>query len=150
MLLKAMSTLALLAIGAGFTGCSTTVNFYPVEGPMASLKPLPVIVATADGITGNTGNIILSMPGGERCTGKWSSIAPQFAAVSSGTLFSRYGAVAGFGTTSGNVPGINKGQAFLTCSGGTTIEAEFFTGSGTANGYGIARDSNANVYKMLF
>ncbi len=38
----------------------------------------------------------------------------------------------------------------MTCSRGTTIEAEFFTGSGTANGYGIARDSNANIYKMLF
>lgn len=30
------------------------------------------------------------------------------------------------------------------------MQAEFFTGSGTANGYGIAKDSRGNVYKMLF
>ena len=30
------------------------------------------------------------------------------------------------------------------------MEAEFFTGSGTANGYGVARDSNSNVCKMIF
>jgi hypothetical protein len=117
---------------------------------MASLKPLPVIVATVDGITGNTGGIILSMPGGESCTGKWSSVAPRYAGVTTGSLFSRYGAVAGFAVTSGILPGVNRGQAFLTCAAGTTIKAEFFTGSRTANGYGVARDSNANVYKMLF
>lgn len=138
------------ALAALLGGCSTSVNFYPVEGPMASQKPLPVIVATADGIAGNTGNMNLTMPNGERCNGKWSSIAPQFTASSNASLFSRYGSVAGFATTSGNVPGVNKGQAFLACTGGTTIEAEFFTGSGTANGYGVARDSNSNIYKMLF
>jgi hypothetical protein len=31
-------------------GCSTSVNLYPVQGPLASQKPLPVIVGTADGI----------------------------------------------------------------------------------------------------
>ena len=132
------------------SGCSTSVNFYPIEGPIASQRPLPVIVATADGITGNTGNLNLTMPNGERCGGKWSSVAPQFASSTSASLFSRYGTAAGFASSSAIVPGVNKGQAFLTCTEGTTIEAEFFTGSGTANGYGVARDSNSNVYKMLF
>jgi hypothetical protein len=139
-----------IVTGVTLSACSTQVNFYPVEGPLAAQKPLPSIVATADGITGNTGNIDLTLPGGERCAGKWSSVAPQFAAVSSGSLFSRYGQTAGFAVTTGPVPGVNKGQAFLSCNQGTTIEAEFFTGSGTANGYGVARDSKANVYKLIF
>jgi hypothetical protein len=29
-------------------------------------------------------------------------------------------------------------------------EAEFLTGSGTTNGYGVAVDSDGNVYKLLF
>ena len=131
-------------------GCSTSVNFYPVQGSLASQKPLPVITGTADGITGNTGTISLVLPNGEHCTGKWSSVAPQFASVTNTTLIGRYGSVAGLSVSTGPAPGVNKGQAFLTCTQGTTMEAEFFTGSGTANGYGVARDSNSNVYKMIF
>ena len=126
--------------------CSTTVNLYPVQGPLASQRPLPVIAATADGILGNTGNLTMTMPNGEVCSGKWSSVAPQYAG--SVSLFGQYGTAAGFAT--GIQPGVNKGQAFLSCTLGTTVEAEFYTGSGTASGYGIAKDSKSNVYKMLF
>lgn len=135
------------ALGMTVAGCSTTANLYPVQGPLSKQVPLPVIVATADGITGNTGNLSLVLPNGESCSGKWSSVAPTTGGV--GTLFTQYGGVAGF-TFSGIQPGVNKGQAFMTCTKGTTIEAEFYTGSGTANGYGVAKDSNQNVYKMLF
>jgi hypothetical protein len=92
----------------------------------------------------------MRLPSGESCNGKWSSVAPQFSAIGSTSLFGQYGSVGGFSTVAGIVPGVNKGQAFLTCSQGTTIEAEFYTGSGTANGYGVARDSNSNIYKMIF
>lgn len=129
------------------SGCSTTVNLYPVQGPLASRVPLPTLIATADGITGNTGNLSLKTVDGEDCSGKWSSVAPMTAG--SGTLFGQFGSLVGF-TYAGILPGVNKGYAFMTCSRGTTIEAEFYTGSGTANGYGIARDSHKNVYKMLF
>lgn len=141
-----MKLACLFAVGIILGGCSTTANLYPVQGPMSERRPLPVIVATADGITGNTGNLTLTMPDGESCSGKWSSVAPTMSGVG---LFSQYGATAGF-VISGIQPGVNKGQAFMTCSNGTSVDAEFFTGSGTANGYGVARDSNKNVYKMLF
>jgi hypothetical protein len=86
---------AVLVLLSGLVaGCSTTANLYPVQGPLASQKPLPVIVATADGITGNTGNLSLRMPDGEECSGKWSSVAPKMAGE--GTLFSRYGTTVGF------------------------------------------------------
>lgn len=132
-------------------GCSADVALYPIEGPLAQRTPLPVVHATAAGITGNSGEISLVTPDGETCNGRWSSAAPQFAAVTSGYLVGTYGGRAGFSaTTIGNVPGVNRGEAFIACSGGTTMQAEFFTGSGTANGYGIAKDSRGNVYKMLF
>ena len=136
----------LAAIAVGIAGCSTTANLYPVEGPLATQRPLPVVVATVDGITENTGGISMTMPNGEACTGKWSSAAPQYAGAVS--LLTQYGAVTGFAT--GIKPGVNRGEAFVTCVQGTTLQAEFYTGSGTANGYGVAKDSKGNVYKMIF
>ena len=137
----------LLLILSAISGCSAKVSLFPVSGPLSDEKPLPVLTATAEGITGNTGPISLNTPRGDTCVGRWSSVAPTY--VASGTLFGQYGGMAGF-SVSGIQPGVNKGQAFLTCATGTTFEAEFFTGSGTANGYGVAKDSNGNVYKMLF
>lgn len=146
------SRLSAILMASLMTGCvSHSVDFYPVQGPLAQQVPLPIIKAKAVGVEGNSGPITLTLPGGESCSGRWSSVAPKFAAVSSGSLFSLYGgALFGSSVTTGIMPGTNKGQAFLTCSRGTTIESEFVTGSGTANGYGISRDSAGNVYKMLF
>jgi hypothetical protein len=132
------------------SGCSQPVTLYPVQGPLSKQQPLPTIAAQADGILGNTGDLSLTLPDGEACRGKWSSAAPQQVSVSTGSLFSMYGSAAGYGVTAGNVPGVNRGEAFLTCDRSTTIQAEFFTGSGTANGYGVAKDSRGNIYKMIF
>lgn len=134
----------------GLSACSTTANLYPVEGPLSRENPVPTVVVKVDGITSNTGGFNLLMPDGAICTGRWSSVAPQYAATTTTSLFSRYGTVTGYGTTVGIVPGVNKGQAFATCSDNTRLEVEFYTGSGTANGYGIAKDTNGNVYKMIF
>ncbi|MCD9146230.1 hypothetical protein [Pseudophaeobacter flagellatus] len=134
----------------GLAACSTTANLYPISGPLTEENPIPTLIATVDGITGNTGNFNFTMPNGSACSGKWSSVAPQFASVTTGTLFAEYGSVAGYSTTVGNLPGVNRGQAFSTCSDNTRFDIEFFTGSGTANGYGIAKDTRGNVYKMLF
>jgi hypothetical protein len=133
-------------------GCSASqvVTFYPVKGPLSAQTPLPVAKAAAEGITGNTGPLTMVLASGETCSGQWSSAAPQQMQVSTGNLFSTYGALAGYSMTAGNVPGVNRGEAFMSCDRGTKIEAEFFTGSGTANGYGVAKDSAGNVYKMLF
>lgn len=133
--------------GSVLAGCSTTANLYPVEGPLSKIVPLPVVVAKVDGITGNTGDFNLQLPTGESCSGKWSSAAPT--QQISGTLIGQYGHIINF-VASGPKPGVNRGEAFASCSKGTTIQAEFYTGSGTANGYGIARDSQSNIYKMIF
>lgn len=145
---KVIFLLAALAL----TGCaaSVPVKMYPTEGPLAKQTPVPVIVATASGITSNSGPVSFTLPNGAECEGTWSSVAPQFASSSWGTVFNGYGAAAGLGTTAGIVPGVNKGQLYAVCGDNTRIDGEFLTGSGTANGYGVAKDTNGNVYKLLF
>lgn len=149
---KAILLICGLVCGFALSGCmSQDIALYPIEGPLSQQTPLPVVKAVAKGVESNTGQLLMTLPNGEKCQGKWSSVAPQYTSVSSGSLFSAYGgAVFGSGVTSGNLPGVNKGHAFVTCNRGTTVQSEFFTGSGTANGYGISKDSNGNVYKMLF
>jgi hypothetical protein len=131
-------------------GCSTTVSLFPVEGPLSQENPVPTLQATADGIMGNTGNISLTMPNGESCTGKWSSAAGAGISVGTGSLIGTYGSVYGVGTSVSTGTGQNPGRAFLTCSKGRTIQMEFVTGAGTANGFGIAKDNKGNIYKVLF
>lgn len=148
MLIKYLSFVAAALLSA----CSTSVHLYPVEGPLTKSAPGKTIVATADGITGNTGNFKFVSAEGATCQGRWSSVAPQFAATSNTSLMNRYGSAVGYSNSVivGAVPGVNKGQAFTVCSDGTRFDIEFYTGSGTANGYGIAKDTKGNIYKMIF
>ena len=147
-----------LLITAVLCGCSTTATLFPVDGPMTKLSPLPVLTATVDGITGNTGDISLVMPDGEACKGRWSSIAPMAyghstaSATGSATsgMASAWATVYGSGFSMANVPGVNKGEAVLVGDRGTVIQVEFYTGSGTANGTGVAKDNKGNTWKVLF
>lgn len=132
-------------------GCATTTNanFYPVQGPLSKQNPTPII-AQVDGIARNTGNISLTLPDGEKCTGRWSSAAGVVSGYSTVNLFSKYGYVFGSGSSVSNVPGVNRGEAVIMGNKGTVMEVEFYTGSGTANGWGIAKDNRDNIYKVIF
>ena len=132
------------------SGCSTTASLFPVEGPLSKQIPVPTIKATVNGIMGNTGDISLTMPDGENCIGKWSSAAGAGVSVGTGNLIGTYGSAYGIGTSVSTGTGQNPGQAFLTCSEGRTIQIEFITGAGTANGFGIAKDNKVNIYLILF
>jgi hypothetical protein len=129
---------------------STTASMYPVQGPLSNEGKVTPIVAKVGGITGGTGPFELQMPNGSVCKGKWASVAPTYAETSHVSLLTRYGTFVGTGTSSGIVPGANKGQAYAVCDDGNAINAEFVTGSGTANGYGVAEDKQGNVFKLLF
>ena len=41
-------------------------------------------------------------------------------------------------------------EAMLVGDRGTVIQVEFYTGSGTANGTGVAKDNKGHVFKVLF
>jgi hypothetical protein len=156
--MKLSKVLASASFAVLLAACSTTATLYPVDGPLSKQRPLPVLTATVDGIMGNTGGISMTLPDGERCTGKWSSIAPMSVGFStasaSGTatngMTSVWTTVYGSGFSVRNLPGVNKGEAMLVGDRGTVIQVEFYTGSGTANGSGVAQDNKGNIYKVLF
>ena len=142
------------------TGCSIaiTAKLYPVKGPYSGQRPIPILKARVCDVQKNSGDVTMTLPDGEICSGSWSSLAPQQvsttsviggARMSSG-IQTAYTTVYGTGFTVSNVPGVNKGTAYLVGDKGTTVEVEFFTGSGTASGNGVAIDSKGNVYKVIF
>lgn len=133
------------------TGCaSATVSMFPTDGPLKLVKPSPVLQATAENITSNSGPFRVTYPDGDQCEGRWASIAPQMVAIGWGGLFGKYGSLAGVSATAVNKPGINRGEAMANCSSGNQVQIEFFTGSGTANGIGVAKDELGSVFKLIF
>lgn len=135
---------------AFFSGCSTTATMIPVEGPLSESTPPPVLEVHVAGITGNNGSLDLVMPDGESCSGRWSSAAGAGITVGSASLLSTYGSTYATGYSVSTGTGQNPGQAILVCDRGRTIQVEFVTGAGTAHGFGIGRDNEGNVYKLIF
>jgi hypothetical protein len=156
--MKLYKVLGVVISATLLAACSTTATLYPIDGPLSKQQPLPILTATVDGIMGNTGGISMTLPDGERCTGKWSSIAPMSVGVSTASasgsainsMTSVWTTVYGSGFSLSNLPGVNKGEAMLVGDRGTVIQVEFYTGSGTANGSGVAKDNKGNIYKILF
>ncbi len=158
--MKYILPLLLAVFAALSTGCSlsVTAKLYPVKGPYSDQKPIPVLRAHVKDVQRNSGDVTLTLPDGEICSGSWSSLAPQQVSMTSMSgrgqitsgIQSAYATVYGTGFTVSNIPGINRGTAFLVGDRGTTIEVEFFTGSGTASGNGVAIDSKGNIYKVIF
>jgi len=131
-------------------GCTSTASLFPVKGPLSKQTPVPTIQATVNGITGNSGEITLAMPDGESCFGKWSSAAGAGIGAGTGSLISKYGPVYGVGASVNTGTRQNPDLAFLSCDQGRTIQIEFVRGTGTASGFGIAKDNKGNIYRVLF
>lgn len=147
-----MNALKVTAIVASLvlSACSTTARLYPVEGPLSQQVPLPVLNAKVNGITSNNGSLSLTRSDGTVCSGEWSSAAGVQTTFGAGSLFNQYGAIYGSGYTVTRGGGQNPGRAVAMCPDGTRFDIEFVTGGGTANGFGFARDTAGNVYRVLF
>lgn len=134
-----------------FPGCSSSTAFlFPLEGPLSEESPVPSIQAAVNGTQGNTGDIELTMPNGENCSGEWSYDEGDDATLESGGLLETYGSVYGTSTSVDTGQDRYPGQAFLDCDQGRTIEVEFVTGGGTGSEIGFARDDQGNIYRVLF
>ena len=131
-------------------GCSTTVSLFPMDGPLRNERPAPVLIATVGNITSSSGPFGLVYPNGDICEGRWASLAPQMVSTTWGEIFTKYGKQVGVSSTSVNVPGVNRGEAMAICRSGNRIQVEFYTGSGTASGVGVAKDDQGNVFKLIF
>lgn len=130
--------------------CSITATMIPVEGPLSQTKPIPLIRVRVDGVQSNSGDISFMMPGQDKCEGRWASAAGAGITLFSESLISQYGTayLTGYSQSTGHVR--NPGQALATCAKGRSFQLEFVTGAGTAHGFGIGKDSEANVYKFVF
>jgi hypothetical protein len=105
------------------SACVKTATFYPIEGPMSAVRPVPELKARATGILGTKGDLTLVLPDGEVCTGRW-----------------------GVASAGDNV---RRGHAVLYGNAGTIIEVEFNAGT-NAEGTGTARDNKGNIYRVIF
>ncbi|MEL6544373.1 MAG: hypothetical protein AAFQ82_07090 [Myxococcota bacterium] len=140
-----MRTLSCIAAFLTSVACSTTIPLTPVDGPLAKKRPRPTIAATVHGIDSNQGEIELTLPPENVCKGRWISYAggPRV----NGLILTQ-GQIAGVSIAPG--PAYNRGEAFLTCATGGTLELEFVTRAGTAHGSGVAADSYGNIYRTIF
>ena len=149
--MRCLLIFAVIVCATIMTGCSLTAMIVPVEGPLSLLNPVPTFNIKAEGIGHGGGKLILSNFSGAVCNGRWAvaSHGPMIG-VSNANLISQYGAtyLSGFSVASDS--SISHGQGILTCQDGRTIQAEF-TASGNSNhGFGIAKDNQQNVFKLLF
>ncbi len=148
--MRGLKIVYLLLLTLALSGCALTATMVPVEGPLSQQRPAPVIQVKADGIMGNSGNIVFAMPGGETCKGRWSSAAGAEVTVGAASLISQYGStvLSGYSVSTGR--GQNPGQAIATCPQGRTVQLEFVTGAGTAHGFGVGKDNEGNLYRFVF
>jgi len=140
----------ILALLPLLAGCSTSISMFPAQGPLRNDTPNPVLIASADGITSNSGRFTVTYPNGDECVGRWASLAPQMVSTGWGSLFTKHGSITGVSFSTTNMPGINRGEAMAVCKSGNRLQVEFYTGSGTASGLGVASDDNGNVFKLIF
>jgi len=132
-------------IAASF-GCSLKATLVPVEGPLSQVRPIQTIEAKATGLLGNSGGLTWTMPAGAICKGRWSVVENSQIAVAAGSLMSQYGGayLTGYSVASG---GQNHGAGLATCADGRVFQIEFVS---SGHGYGIAKDSENNIYRFVF
>ena len=143
--LVALSCLLLAACGS-----SNEMRLYPTAGPLAAQTPPPVIKATASNADGASGELSFRIPGGPRCKGTWSTVAPRVTSRERGISLSIRDLGGRMGRTNENVAGVNNGEIYAVCRDGTIVQGTFVVGSGTTSGNGTATDSMGNAYKLLF
>jgi hypothetical protein len=131
-----------------FASCSLTATVMPVSGPNAAhTAPL---TAKFTYIGSGHGKAEITMPWGEVCKGTYSTVVggsyhPGFDAESKPSV------VAVSSSSSAGIYGIQTGRALLFGNQGTHIEVEYTTsGANPRHGFGSAKDSRGNIYKVIW
>ena len=144
-------------------GCTRTVRFYPVQGPLAAQTPPPVQVAKLTGAF-RSGNISVTLNDGEVCKGRWTMVprphttqAANTASAPPTPLLSVWDTVYGQGFYVSHVLGARLyARAVLTGDRGTTLNVEMYRPEsgrerdGLDAIKGVARDNKDNIYKLVF
>ena len=148
--MKLPRLVVLVVLVGGASACSLTATLIPVEGPLSTIRPVPVIQARVDGLMSMSGNVTFKLPDGDPCKGRWASTGGGGnVSFTSGSLISQYGSayLSGYSVSSGS--GQVPGQALVVCEKGNVFQVEFVT-AGSAHGFGIAKDREENIYRFVF
>ena len=145
-------------------GCSRTARLYPVQGPLSTQTPLPVLVAKVTGAF-SPGSISVVLSDGEICKGRWTRVPPvqvpkgantANAPVTNG-MSSVWDTVYGSGFYVSHVLGARfYAQAVASGNQGTVLNAEMYRPVGEHENNpvsaikGVARDNKDNIYKLVF
>jgi len=148
--LRSLAVLSLLGLAACGGGGSTTMQLYPLQGPVAAADPTLVIEAKVKNAEGTSGPLSFRLPGKVKCEGTWSSLTPRTVSNSAGLSLTWRKTGGEVGASKATVAGVNTGEIYAVCADGTRVQGTFVVGSGTASGSGNATDTNGNVYKLLF
>lgn len=130
--------------------CSMVASLVPVEGPLSLLRPVPIYKIKAGGTMSGGGKLSVIMDK-ETCEGRWATASDGPAVTfAAGNLISQYGSayLSGYSVSQGG--GKSPGQGAMTCADGRVIQAEFLSSGSTGHGFGIAKDNQGNVYKLIF
>lgn|GEM_PF-813018 len=159
---KIFTRLVLLFTVALLSGCYGYTRFYPVQGPLATQTPVPVLTAKlglpakfffAPALRTYSGNISLALPDGEICKGRWDEVTTPPV----NPLQSEWDSIYGKGFYLSHVLGTHQyAQATLRGTRGTVITVQMYAPeteeepgkveSGPLRG--VAKDNQGNLYKV--
>lgn len=146
------SILILTAVGL-MSGCSATFHLYPVQGTPPVSAPLPVLTAELRGPGIGRGTLVITLPGGETCTGPWAHVLPGAAASGPGEeadLSTEWDRVYGPGYYVANVLGAHyRGRGVVKGGQGMIFHLEFYRNEVERSPtLGVATDGQGNLYKV--
>ena len=139
-------------------GCSRTYRFYPVQGPLSTKTPSPVLVAKMTGAI-SSGSISVVLSDGEVCTGRWAEVpriqvpkGANTAIAPADNLSSVWDTVYGSGYYVSHVLGARSARGVISGNHGTVLNVELYAtpeGEHTFVIKGVAKDNKDNIYKVV-
>ncbi len=152
--MKSITTvLVILSISFVLEGCASTIHH---QARLYDLETGNVILVNSQ-ITGNRAITEAVLPNGAHCKGESVSGGEGFTSSgythSSADLFSSWGKIYGYGSTSYSsttVPLSQRGVGVAVCDDGTTMECEYIAMSTAVQGHGICRDNKGKYYRLMF
>ena len=133
-----MKKALLVCATALMSGCATA-HFYPVQGPLSAQTPPRIYTVRMDSVD----IVTVTLGKGEVCRGMWSNLAKEDPTHSD--LAAEWDLVYGKGFFLANIQGsIGVARAILSCTSGMSVNVEFNATQG------VAKDSNGDVFRLMF
>ncbi len=160
--MKSKLVFVLLAVSI-LTSCRATGRLYPVQGPLSTQTPTPILLAKVTGAF-NSGNISVVLADGEVCKGRWATVPrvqvpKDVATVNSApstAMSSIWDTVYGSGFYVSHVLGTRLYvQAVIPGNRGTVLNLEMYRPEERESNIigaikGVAKDNKNNIYKLVF